>query len=120
METPAGIVVVRHRGNSEFTLPGEIAYQTEDRENAVLRALSLDLGVRGVKLELLFRYHGVSRHAIYHLALDRTPTPQEGVELRFLRLEDPLSALSKDSRGILRSFESRLKRFAASPALTED
>jgi len=120
IETPAGIILVRRRAGNDFTLPGEVAHEHEDRENAVLRALSLDLGVRGVQMELLFRYHGLSRHAVYHLALERKPMPPDGVELHYHKLSDVPPPLSKDSRGILRSFESRLKRLAAAAALTEE
>lgn len=88
VETWDGIILIRRRAGNELTLPDEIAYEHEDRENAVLRALSLDLGVRGVQMELLFRYHGLSRHTVYQLILDRSPTPQDGIELRYHKLSD--------------------------------
>lgn len=110
VSVPSGTILVRPRGSKEYRLPGAVAHQFEERESAVVRVLSEQLGVRGVSLEMLFRYHGDARHAVYYIELKRDPELLDArLELLFYIPGTPVR-LTHDTRGILRSYETKTGR----------
>ena len=125
VELPQGILLVSANGD-RFSLPGGGAEKQESGEQAAVRELREETGLKAVSVQYLFKHTGGLRkrssglvrnhHEVFLIEVKGIPCPQEEIEaIHFYRSGDEIN-ITNSARTIIEKYWELKKQGMLSPS----